>query len=319
MNVIRYKEAPKSVRSRMDTIALTAKVMEAWKAPGFQRPIKINEKVRIIAEMIKTNGGVIPGVLTLGIIGDGNTYIIDGQHRIEAAKLSGVAECYADVRICNFDTMAEMGEEFVHLNSAIVRMNADDVLRGLEGTEQSISIVRRRCDFVGYDNIRRGSTSSALLSMATALRCWSGSGGEIPSPGHAAIACAKGTTAESAEHLSVFLLCVRSAWGRDLEYSRLWGALNLTIMMWMWRRLVMDKERSGNTRYVVLTPDQFKRCAMSASADSNYVDWLLGRNIGERDRAPCYQRLKAIFVARLSQDAPKNPTKPKLPQPAWGS
>lgn len=90
-------------------------------------------------------------------------------------------------------------------------------------------------------------------------------------------------------------------------------------MMWMWRRLVLDKERVGNTRYVVLTPDQFKRCAMSVSADANYVDWLLGRNIGERDRSPCYQRLKTIFVQRLANDTPKATTKPKLPQPAWAS
>jgi hypothetical protein len=303
------------LKANTDRCANTGKERCEWFAQSKEEAKYLFGEIIIY---MSDDGGVIPGVLTLGMIDDGITYIIDGQHRIEAAKLSGCAECYADVRICKFESMAAMGEEFVHLNSAIVRMNSDDVLRGLEGTEPSIGVIRRRCEFVGYDNIRRTPTS-ALLSMATVLRCWSGSASDTPSPGHAAIKCASETTSESAEQLSVFLLTVRSAWGNDMEYSRLWGALNLTMMMWLWRRLVIDRERSGNTRYVALSPDQFKRCAMSVSADSNYVEWLVGRAMGERDRTPCYQRLKTIFVARLAQDNPRAASKPKLPQPAWGS
>jgi hypothetical protein len=58
---------------------------------------------------------------------------------------------------------------------------------------------------------------------------------------------------------------------------------------------------------------------MSVSADTGYLDWLLGRHVGERDRAPAYQRLKAIFVARIIADNPRMPVKPKMPQPAWAS
>jgi hypothetical protein len=53
---------------------------------------------------------------------------------------------------------------------------------------------------------------------------------------------------------------------------------------------------------------------MSISADSTYVDWLLGRHIGERDRSPCYRRIKDIFAARLEAIQGK---KPLLPQPSW--
>jgi hypothetical protein len=35
---------------------------------------------------------------------------------------------------------------------------------------------------------------------------------------------------------------------------------------------------------------------MSVSANTDYVDWLVGRNLGERDRTPAYGRLKTIFV-----------------------
>lgn len=87
--------------------------------------------------------------------------------------------------------------------------------------------------------------------------------------------------------------------------------------MWLWRRLVLEEER-GVKRFVRLTPEQFKKCLMSVSASSDYNDWLRGRVMGDRDRSPCYARLKAIFVARL-QDESRDKKKPMMPLPAWAS
>jgi hypothetical protein len=78
----------------------------------------------------------------------------------------------------------------------------------------------------------------------------------------------------------------------------------------------MDKER-GIKRYVVLNADLFKKCLMSVAANSDYSDWLVGRQIGERDRSPCYARLRSIFTDRLRNEMHTNAI--KFPQPHWMS
>jgi hypothetical protein len=83
--------------------------------------------------------------------------------------------------------------------------------------------------------------------------------------------------------------------------------------MWLYRRLVLDKDR-GVKRFAVLTRDQFKRAMMSVSADPAYLDWLVARHMGERDRSPCYGRLRAIIVKRLAADTGG---KAKMPAPPW--
>jgi hypothetical protein len=310
------KLAPRSVRSRMDTIAITPKMVSSWLLPPFQRELKVNEKVRTIAEEIREDL-VVPGVLTLGELDSGGvTYIIDGQHRIEAFKIADVAEAYADVRICRFEGLGEMGEHFVELNSAIARFSPDDVLRGLEGTVPALNLIRQECPFVGYANIRRSGTGP-LIGMSQVLRSWSASRGEVPSAGggKSAMQTAQAMDVLDAQQLAAFLNIARIAWGSDPANYRLWGGLNIVICMWMFRQLVLDKER-GVKRYVVLTRDQFKKCLMSVSANPDYLDWLVGRNLNDRDRSPCFARIKAIFASRLREEVSG---KVLLPQPGWAS
>lgn len=310
------KEAPKADRSRMETLLLTPEIVAEWRLPPFQRPLRLNHKVMTIAEELKTSGGIVEGVISLGTIGSEKTYYLyDGQHRIEAAKLSGLCEFIADVRICRFESMTEMGIAYVNLNTAIARMCPDDVLRGLEGHVPALRSVRKACNFIGYENIRR-NTSSPTLSMAAALKCWACSAMETPAQvSRGAAVVASEMTAEDTETLIRFLLNARSAWGADLEYSRLWGNLNLTMCMWLYRRLVVDKER-GAKRFVALNQEQFKKCLMSLSAATDYLDWLVGRSLRERDRSPCFARMKSAFVARLRADGLSNTM---LPSPAWAA
>jgi len=63
-----------------------------------------------------------------------------------------------------------------------------------------------------------------------------------------------------------------------------------------------------------LTKEQFTKCLMSVSANSLYNDWLLGRRLCDRDRAPAYQRIRAAFVDRIRADTGK---KASMPAPAW--
>lgn len=318
------REAPKSLRSTMDTLIFSANEIEGWLIPPFQRPLRVNEKVRALSEALKGEPGIcctLPGIITLGRLpADKTLWLVDGQHRKEGFKLSGKLEGLADVRICNFESMADMADEFVNLNSSLVKMKPDDILRGLEASAPALKYIREQCEFVGYDQIRRNSSTAPVLSMSVLLRCWATSAGDTPGganrhvPSHQLAAT---LDRHGAEQVVVFLLAARAAWGGDIEYARLWSGLNLTICMWLWRRLVLEEER-GIKRFVKLTPEQFRKCLMSVSATGEYVDWLRGRAMGDRDRSPCYGRLKAIFANRLLDDS-KDKKKPMMPSPAWAS
>jgi hypothetical protein len=316
------KMAPKAVRSKMDTLMMTPAIIDRWVAPPFQRPKKVNEKVKVMAEELKQNGGVISGILTLGTIeGERTTYLIDGQHRVEAFRLSGLAECIADVRICEFEHMGEMGDEFVKLNTALVPMTTDDKLRGMEGSIAAIHNIKMALPFIGYGrNLRKGG-NSPLLGMSVALRCWDGASKETPKSNNiSAIDIARSISPESTQDLISCLRIVRAAWGDDPENYRLWSGLNLTMVMWLYRKLVVDKERAGGRRYMVLSQEMFKKCLLSVAADRDYADWLVGRNVGERDRSPCYTRLKHIFIQRMKTEMhTDDPKKLKMPQPHWAS
>lgn len=304
------RRAPKSVQSKTEAVILTRDAIDSWNAPPFQRPLRMNAKVMELAEGMKSGGGILPGILTLGVL-DGHKYLVDGQHRIEAFKVSGLEEVYCEIRMCHFDTMADMADEFVTLNSKLVNMRPDDILRGLEATSTGLMALRAACNFVGYDMIRRGTTAP-IVSMSAVLRCWAGAAQEVPSSSYvSAASLAKAFTSEDAAKLAQYLNTAHGAWGRDSEYYRLWGTLNLSLTMWLWRHLVMEKY---SAKSVTITVQQFAKCMMSLSASSEYLDWLVGRGLSERDRGPCYSRIRSIFSARLEQETGK---KAPLPSPAW--
>ena len=300
----------KETHSRNDTIQLSHGSVDQWKAPPFQRPLKVNAKVAALAVELKANGGVIPGTITLGIL-DKQTFLLDGQHRIHAWKMSELETGYADVKYLYCETVGEMAEEFYKSNSRLVNMRPDDYLKAMEESNDHMKYIRRRCPYVGYDFLRRGS-ASPILSMSSVLRCWAISAPETPGGGGtAAVALADGLTQNDAEHIVTILNLCHGAWGRDSEYSKLWGALNLTLVMWMYRRMVVVRY-SPNT--VQVSKDQFGKCLMSLSASTDYLDWLVGRNLGERDRSPAFRRIKEAFAKRLEVDMEY---KQRLPAPEW--
>ncbi len=324
-NVVPIKGAerpPQAEQSRMDTLILTLQMISAWKLPPFQRPLTLNDKVRSVIEIIKKTE-VIEGVITLGILRNETAlYLVDGQHRIEAFKLSEMPEVIADVRIMRFQTIADMADEFLRLNSSLVRMRPDDLLRAMEESTPMLKQIRKACDFVGYDKIRRGTSGSGpVVGMSALVRCWTSSGYETPSSGNThggAMRLVESIDQTSMQNLIAFLATAHSAWGRDPEYYRLWSNLNMTLCMWLWNRLVIDRDRSGAKRYSTLNIPEFKKCLMSLSANSDYVEWLTGRNLTDRDRSPCYNRIKSIFSRRMVEDG-KEGGKRQLPSPAWAS
>lgn len=305
-------DAEKSTQTTLETIEVTPDLVRSWKLPPFQRPLRINDKVMLLSEQIRRDDGVLPGVFTIGIIGK-DRYLVDGQHRREAFLLSECLVGYCDVRICHFSDLAAMGEEYVNLNSRIVNMRPDDILRGLEGTYEPLAKLRKRCPYVGYDQIRRNE-KGPVLSMSALLRCWVGSATEAPrGGGTSAMQLAKTLSMDDADQCIGFLECAFNAWGRDLAYARLWTNLNLVLCMWLYRRIVLSAYSAKTRR---LTREQFTKCLMSVSADSTYLDWLVGRQVGNRDMSPAYKRLKAIVASRVESDTG---SKYVTPMPAWAS
>jgi hypothetical protein len=301
------------LKSKMDTVVLTQAKMASLIIPGFQRPLRVNDKVKAIAERMKHNGGVIDGVITIGKL-KGVEYLIDGQHRREAFMISELPEAYCDVRIIDFANMAEMAEEFVRLNSCIVRMRPDDVLRGMEPEVKALEYIRTTCPFVGYGQIRRTKVSP-LMSMSMVLRTWKGarSEGAGGHGGSSAAQLAREVTMQQAKDMCEFLNCCKEAWGDDREYVRLFSALNLTICAWLYIRVVQEP-KPGTKRSSMLTPEQFTAGLMGLSASKNHLDWLVGRDATERDRPAAYRRIKQIMQRRIEQDLGKRIT---LPQPSW--
>lgn len=304
----------KQTRTTVDTVELTEKLVASWRLPPFQRDLRINAKVQTVAEEIRQDDGVLPGILTVGVL-DGVTYIVDGQHRIAAWRQTGLDYGYADVRTHFFESMGDMAKEFVRLNSSLVKLRPDDIMRGMEPSTPSLQKIRKKCPWIGYDMIRR-SANAPVLSMSAFVRMWASSKQEVPAGGSSIESLAVLDDEREANEAVKYVQLCFEAWHRDTEYARLWSALNLTLCAWLYRRIVLGERISANSRSAKFTEDDFRKCLMALSAEAQYLDWLVGRNLSERDRGPAYNRIKAVFTRRYERE---NGRTIKIVQPAWSA
>jgi len=77
-------EAERSTRTTLDTIEVTPDLVRSWKLPPFQRLLKVNPKVLAIAQAIRKDDGVMPGVFTIGVLNK-ERYIAQGLKLIANA------------------------------------------------------------------------------------------------------------------------------------------------------------------------------------------------------------------------------------------
>lgn len=306
-------KAEKAMRTTTDILVMSPDQFKEWKDPPFQRPLCRNAKVQAMVQKVKADG-IIPYTLTVGIHA-GIKYLLDGQHRREAyfiATKDGLGEVYAEVRYMYFDSMAQMGDEYANLNTALVKQRPDDILRAKEGSSEALQLIRQRCKFVGYDMIRR-QEKSPILGMSAFLRCWYGSAAETPShTAPTAREIADTFLIEDAALCCDFAILAERAWGREPEYKRLWASMNLTLCMWLYRRLIVNPDPTVTK----LSKEQFRLCLTALSAAGDHIDWLVDRKMSDRDRGPCYNRIKKVFVSRLRAEGLRNA---KLPLPAWAA
>lgn len=304
-------EAERGTRTVLKSDVVTPAVVKSWKLPPFQRPLKENSaKLGDVAAEIRQTE-IIPGVITLGVL-DRNLWVIDGQHRVEAFLRAEISEAFVDIRFAHFDDMAEMSKEFKKLNGKISNMTPDDLLRAEEQSNDVLRKFRRDCSFIGYGQIRRGP-KTPIVSMSSILRCWFGTGPEVPSLGGlTANEVVERLTPDEARTLSEFANCAFEAWGTDEAHHKLWTNLNLAMCMWMYRRLVVQPYSASTKK---ITRELFTKCLMSVAADAAYAAFLVGRSLRERDRSPAYSRVKSLFAKRIEAETGD---KPRLPSPEWG-
>lgn len=307
-------KAPRPVKQ--DLLVITPELVATWEAPPFQRPVRENAALHEVVEQLRSDGGVFSGTpFQLGIW-EGTTYLIDGQHRRKAFLLSGLPEALIRVEITTYEDgvtgLEAMSRDYINISTNIVAQRPDDKLRAFESFNPALQHVRSECPFVGYDGIRRNS-NAPVLSMSTTIKCWLGSANEIPTSSNGAMENARNLTLDDARMLAQFLNLAFKAWGREPENNRLWGSLNLSLCMWLYRRIVNN---SYSVRVVRLDDDLFVKCLLSVAATASYIDWLVGRNTTERDRSPAYNRLKAIFVKRIKEEVGKAVS---MPSPPWAS
>lgn len=295
----------------VDTKEITPKLIAAWKSPPFQRDMRFTPRVQEVSDEIRANGGVVSGIITLGVLEE-VIYIIDGQHRLAAFLATGLLLGYADVRTHWFDEMGAMATEYVRLNSRLVQLRPDDILRGMEPSSEVLQRIRRKCPFIGYDMVRR-SQRGPVVSMSLFVRTWQGTKNETPAAGSAVNALNAMDEAETSAAIEFAGLCFE-AWRRDVEHGRLWSMANLTLCAWLYRRIVLGERMTSNSRTARFTKDEFRKCLMALAADPLYLDYLVGRNPSDRDRAPTYARIKTLFQTRYHTDTGK---KVRLPSPAW--
>jgi hypothetical protein len=303
--------AEKMMHQTTSTMLASVDMFKSWKDPDVQRPLRVNSKVKEMTLQIVADK-VIPNTITVGILNK-VMYLLDGQHRREAyytAATMGADEVYCEIRYEWFDTMADMGKRYVELNSVLVKQRPDDILRGMEGSNDALHLIRERCPFVGFDHLRVKSTSP-ILGMSILLRSWYGSAGDIPGTTKpSAMDIAKMLTVPEASQCCDFANLALRAWGKDDEYKRLWASMTMTMCMWLYRRTVISPDPDTTK----ITKDAFRLCLTTISAQGDFIDWIRDRKLTERDRGPCYNRIVKLFLTSLRSQGHK---RPKLPAPLW--
>jgi len=282
---------------------VTVAEMTQWASPPFQRPVvEGRANLREVARIIRDTGEV-PGVVTLGEL-DGVLYLIDGQHRRRATEMSERTEVMVYLVILKCLTMEEMSRRFLALNSSIVPIKVDDRLRSAEITNPNLRMIRDLCGFVGYRK-----SAHHVVTMSVVLRSFLASCRDTPGPLTGVLSSDRITLAE-AEELAAALAVLYKSWGNTAGQESLWGGLNLSVCLWLYRRVVFE---AATTRNTTVTPDEFS-VAMVGLTDRVYLEWLRGKSTGPMFFPGTYDRIKSCLVAWLRSEGR---TRIRLPSPSF--
>lgn len=110
--------------------------------PSYQRSIEASSSVRLISAIAKRWNWDLCQPLVVSRRPNGEMFVVDGQHRLEAAKARGDIGQLPCV-IANFDTSAQEAASFVEFNQARRPLTAQDLFRSAvaSGDKEALSIM----------------------------------------------------------------------------------------------------------------------------------------------------------------------------------
>lgn len=104
--------------------------------PAYQRSIESSESQALIRRIAMFWNWDLCQPLVVGRRGDGGLYVIDGQHRLEAARLRGDIDQLPGV-VGDYATAADEAASFVHLNQQRRPLSAIDLFKAALASEDT--------------------------------------------------------------------------------------------------------------------------------------------------------------------------------------
>lgn len=254
--------------------------------PSCQRAFRPSAKKRaeVLEEMIRT--GRIPGQILLGTINGTDLYLVDGQHREIICLDAGIETILAEVRVRRFANMDELVKEYIRCNSKIASHTSGDQLKALVTLyPTTLGFISKKCSFVSFSS-RRIDGGKANVNFSMCISAWTHSKRNKPTDGGFGKVedMARDLTPADAAQLAEFLKLAHDAWGREPAIATLWGNLNLTLCMWLYRRVVLAATVAPSRRkkaVTQVTPVQFRNALMELVGynKGNYVAILRNRTL----------------------------------------
>jgi hypothetical protein len=187
------------------------------------------------------------------------------------------------------------------MQTSICRSTPDHRLQSLEPRCPNLLHFREGCkDIVTYGRVIKGR--GRVLPVSHALRCWASSNEDPPAKNVTNTEIlAQGLTALDVQQLSGLLHSLIRVWGDQREYKCLWGPLNLTLCMWLYRRMVIGVPAPA-PNVTRLTSGQFE-AGVAGLTHSSYRSALGNKKLrkeGEADeREYIYGQLGNFFMQGL--------------------
>ena len=313
-------------RSRVVKIRLTPEVINSWLKPDWQRPIRYNAKGRQLCEVLKTTHK-LDSVLLVGVVKRRNgkylLYLVDGHHRKTIFLKAGIPYMDVDVKFVYVDEVEDLSDVYLTCQDQITKSTANDNLKGLAVTNNAISTIGSKCEFITYEGVRLGTTTSSV-NMSTVIQIWYDSMLDPPkkntlTPSKSITELAKKLTDDEADQIVQFMLLCKDRFEFTKLSSGLWKHINLVLCLWLYRILVWKEVWEGGEEYSVthLTPKQFGVGLSGLKNDKYYLTLNKKKLSSPVDRKEAYQSIAKLFASNLRAHGVVS--NPKLPKPQWAA
>ena len=281
-----------------------------WKLPNWGREPKSNDIVVSVAADLQVNPH-LKSTLILGIY-DNAIWKIDGNHRLLGFLTSGLPSMTAYCMFHKCTSHEDMYRIYRIYQRHIRTPTKDDNLKGFEVTHPPLKTISSKCKFVTYGSLKDYETSR--IKMTSVVQAWFDSLSYLPKHVRSNIEeQAKKIDESAARKINEFLMVCKE--GLTLQISVLWKQINITLLLWLYRRVVwemVDEEHEGSD-YPVLTKDEFV-CGLQGLQASSYYQALFQREL-EKDRLETYNSLISHFRNNLRSCGIKR--RMTLPKPNW--